>query len=660
MAVPKRVIFHELKTPEEALRIIEQYVKPMPVEYVPLEESYMRVLADDVYAKVDVPPFDRATMDGYAVSAEDTFGVDELHPRGLRIIGTVNAGDSELPTVHRGEAVEIATGAPLPPGANAVIPVEYTKVEGDVVAIYRSVTPMDNVMSAGSDIMMGELALRRCTVIKEREVGVLAAIGVDKVPVFKRPTVAIISTGNEIVPPGSSLTMGKIYDVNTYTVAHGVRDVGGIPLIMGIVKDDEAEMAKAIDEALSRADVVLLSGGTSAGAMDITYRVLDRIGPPGIVIHGLNVKPGKPTVVAVSRGGKIVVGLPGYPSSALMIFNIIVKPILAKMQCIPSTQQVVRAKLAVRVEGARGRRGLYPVSLVESIGGEVKAYPLPAESGAISTLAQAEGYFEVPEGRDFMEEGEWVEVKLFVPEYKPANLYIIGSHDVALDIALIPMMPSWVRAKVINVGSLEGLRAAARGDADIAGIHLVDESSGEYNVPFVKSIGQGSVALIAGYMREQGIIVPRGNPKGIKSIDDIIEGGLTIVNRNRGAGTRFLLDMLIRRYAEKHGLSVGEVIGKIRGYYHEARTHTAVAAAVAQGRADAGIGIRAAASMYGLDFIPLAWEHYDFAVPLAKLEKASVREFISIVKTPEFKRRLESIPGYRAKDNIGEVIVFKQ
>ncbi|WP_243678906.1 molybdopterin-binding protein [Vulcanisaeta distributa] len=297
----KRVIFHELLTPEEALSKVFNTVRiePLGTEVVSIEESYGRVLAKDVYSRIDVPPFDRATMDGFAVRAEDTFGADELNPTRLKVIGNVETGGAEeLPQVNPGEAVEIATGAPMPPGANAVVMVEYTKRSGDELMIYRSVTPGENVMSAGSDVMMGELILRRCTVIREREVGLLAAVGIDRVEVFKRPKVAIISTGNELVSPGKELGRGKIYDINTYTIAHAVRSMGAEPMIMGIVRDNINEMRDAVNRALSISDLVLLSGGTSAGLADLTYRVLDEIGPPGIIIHGLKVKPGKPTVVA--------------------------------------------------------------------------------------------------------------------------------------------------------------------------------------------------------------------------------------------------------------------------------------------------------------------------------------------------------------------------
>ena len=652
----KRIIFHELLTPEEALNKIFNTVKiePLGTEVVSIEESYGRVLAKDVYSRIDVPPFDRATMDGFAVRAEDTFGADELNPIKLRVVGNVETGAEELPQVNSGEAVEIATGAPMPPGANAVVMVEYTKRSGDELVIYRSVTPGENVMSAGSDVMMGELILRRCTVIREREVGLLAAVGIDKVEVFRRPRVAIISTGNELVSPGKELGRGKIYDINTYTIAHAVRSMGAEPIIMGIVRDNIDEMRNAVNRALGIGDLVLLSGGTSAGLADLTYRVLDEIGPPGIIIHGLKVKPGKPTVVAVSRDNKLVIGLPGYPSSALMIFNIIVKPILAKMLCTGVDEVRIKARLAIRADGAKGRRALYPVSLVDT-GHGVVAYPLPAESGAISTLAFADGYIAIPETVEYLDSGDEVEVALFTHQYMPANLYIIGSHDLGLDV-LIPMLPGFVRARVINVGSMGGLYAVKRGEADVAGLHLVDEETGQYNIPYMIKYNVGNAVLIRGYLREQGLIVPRGNPKNIRSIEDLLRGDVRIVNRNKGAGTRFLLDLKLKEIAAKMGVKFEELVRKVNGYYYEVKTHTAVAAAVAQGKADAGVGIRAAAAMYGLDFIPLGWESYDFAIPIDRLEKDSVKAFLSMLRSDEFRSALSKLPGYRIPDDIGTII----
>jgi len=652
----KRVIFHELLTPEDALSKIFSTVKiePVGVEIVKIEDSYGRVLASDIYSRIDVPPFDRSTMDGFAVRAEDTFGADELNPIKLRVVGNIETGAEELPRINPGETAEIATGAPLPPGANAVVMVEYTKRVGDELLVYRSVTPGENVMSAGSDVMMGELVLRKCTVIREREVGLLAAVGLREVEVFRRPRVAIISTGNELVSPGGTLSPGKIYDINTYTISHAVRSMGAEPVIMGIVRDDINEMRNTITKALSVSDLVLLSGGTSAGLADLTYRVLDEIGPPGIIIHGLKVKPGKPTVVAVSRDGKLVVGLPGYPSSALMIFNIIVKPILAKMLCTSVDETRIRARLAIRAEGARGRRALYPVGLVDT-GHGIVAYPLPAESGAISTLAYADGYIMIPETVEYLDSGDEVEVALFTHQYMPSNLYIIGSHDIGLDL-LIPMLPGFVRARVINVGSMGGLYAVKRGEADVAGLHLVDEETGQYNIPYMVKYDVRNAVLVRGYMREQGLIVPRGNPKNVNSIEDLLKGDVKIVNRNKGAGTRFLLDIKLKDAASRMGVKFEDLVKRINGYYYEVKTHTAVAAAVAQGKADAGVGIRAAAAMYGLDFIPLGWESYDFAIPIDRLDKDSVKAFLNLLRSPEFKERLEGLPGYKVPGDIGSII----
>lgn len=649
------MIFHELLTPEEALERVFMHARPRPLghEEVSIWDSLGRVLAEDVYSRVDVPPFDRSAMDGYAVRAEDLYGVDELRPGVLRVMGRSDPGSWGLREVGPGEAVEISTGAPLPPGSDSVVMVEHTRRRGDLVEIYRSVSPGENVVSTGSDIMAGELILRRCTQIGEREVGVLAAAGIDRIRVLRRPRVAVISTGGELVEPGRPLEPGKIYDVNSYTMGLALSRLGAEPVRLGIAGDDPEEIGSMIRRGLEGFDMVILSGGTSAGLTDVTYKVLSEIGPPGIVVHGLKVRPGKPTVVAVSRSGKLVFGLPGYPSSALMIFDLLVRPVVEAMTCGSSRRPSVRARLSLRVEGARGRRALVPVSLVDA-GDRVAAYPLPSESGAIKALAQADGYVVVPEGVEFLAEGEEVHVNLFSTQYGPADLYVVGSHDLGLDL-LVSTMPEVV-SKVISVGSLGGIRSVARGEADVAGIHLADEKTMEYNTPFLRTYGVRNAVLVRGYMREQGIMVPRGNPVGIRGVEDLVDRGLRIVNRGRGTGTRALLDSILRRISRERGMAFEEVVKRLGGYHYEARTHTAVAAAVAQGRADAGIGIRAAAALYGLDFISLGWEHYDFLVQIPRLSKASVARFLERLRSDEFLEKLSALPGYRAAENAGEVI----
>ncbi|AFA38298.1 molybdenum cofactor synthesis domain protein [Pyrobaculum oguniense TE7] len=609
----KRVIFHDLVTLEQASEILLKFAKPLGEEEVDISASYGRVLARDIVAPIDVPPFDRSTVDGFAVVAASTYGASELTPVELRLVGRVEAGGWPQGEVKAGDAYEVATGAPIPRGADSVVMVEYTQERDGVVRIFRPVAPGENLMSAGSDISAGEVVLRRCTRLTAREIGVLAALGMRKVRVIKRPKVGIISTGNELVPPGEPLGLGKLYDVNTYTLIAAVAEAGGEPIPYGIVEDVEKSYRAAIAKALSETDVVLISGGTSAGVADLTYRVLGELGD--VLFHGVMVRPGKPTLAAVVNG-KIVVGLPGYPSSALMIFHTIVRPFLLRLQCLePMPPAVYKARLAYGIEGAKGRRALYPVVLIAR-GSEYRAYPLYAESGAISVLARADGYVIVPENVEFMSEGEEVYVYLF-EKYKPSDLYFIGSHDPHLDAVL-----ARYNVKTVYVGSLGGLMALKRGEADMAGTHIYDPETNAYNVPYVKKLGITNVAVVGLYKREQGLIVKKGNPKGIGGVEDLLRGDVVYVNRPRGTGTRALLDLLLSELAEKMSTTLESLAKKIRGYTYEVKTHTAVAAAVAQGRADVGLGVRYAAELYGLDFIPIGWEEYDIVVRKYVLDKA--------------------------------------
>ncbi|MGC9170092.1 MAG: molybdopterin biosynthesis protein [Thermoproteus sp.] len=636
----KRVIFHDLITLDEAVEALMRLAKPLGIEEVPLEEAYGRSLAEDVYSPVDVPPFDRSTVDGYAVLSIDLVGASELSPVSLKLRGRVEAGGFPDFELSRGEAAEVATGAPVPRGADSVVMVEYTSERGGTVTVYRSAYPGENIMPTGSDFSAGELLLRKCTKLTQREIGVLAAAGFRKVKVFRRPKVAIISTGDELEEPGAPLRPGKLYDVNTFSIAAAVAEAGGVPIIVGRVPDDPSAYRKALEEALAKADVVLISGGTSAGMADLTYRVLGEFGR--ILFHGIKVRPGKPTVAA-EAGGKLVVGLPGYPSSALMIFHAVVRPALLAMQCMrPEPPAVYKARLSVKTEGAKGRRSLYPVVLIDR-GGEMAAYPLNAESGAISVLARADGYVVIPEDVEFLDEGEVVEVRLF-ERYRPASLYFIGSNDILLDRILARF-----DVKAVYVGSMGGILAVKRGEADLAGTHMLDPETGEYNAPVVRKLGVKDAVLVRGFAREQGLVVARGNPKGIRGFEDLLRSDVVMVNRSRGTGTRTLLDLNLERIARSRGLSLEELARSIRGYTYEVRTHTAVAAAVAQGRADVGLAIRYAAELYGLDFIPVGWEIYDLLVRRDALPRA--RPLIEAVKSVE-----DLPPGYKKLPETGEVI----
>lgn len=650
-----RKIFRDVINLEEAFKRIHEHYKPEPgVETVSLMNATGRIAAEDVYSISDVPPFDRATMDGFAVKAEDTFMADEDSPVELKIIGHVAAGDKADFEVSKGCAAEIATGAAMPKGANAVVMVEYTKTKEDKVEIFKPVSPGENVMAAGSDVMAGELILRRGDTITHREVGVMAACGIKDVRVFRKPIVAVISTGNELAMPGERLEYGKIYDVNSYAICSAVEENGGKAIFLGIARDDAEEIERLIERGLEIADVVITSGGTSAGVGDMIYEILNRW-QPGVLVHGVAIKPGKPTVIAVCDG-KLVFGLPGYPTSALTIFEVFVAPLIRELSGTGDVEKrEVWCKIAAKTFSAEGRREYLPVNIVEGVDG-FTAYPVSGSySGAITALAFTDGFIEIPESVVMLEEGEEVAVKLF-SMLKPADLVIIGSHCIGVDILLKVMRKKKaLKAKVINVGSTGGMMAVMRGEADLAGTHLLDES-GIYNEPFLKKYGLKNVVLVKGYLREQGIIVAKGNPKNINGFEDFLRDDITIINRNKGSGTRILFDMYLKELAEKRGISFERIKERINGYDIEAKTHTSVAIAILSGKADAGIGIKTVASYYDLDFIPLRAEEYDFLIPKNKLDKPAVKLFLETLKSEEFKAELKKIDGLRVYERTGEMI----
>ncbi|MCS7115875.1 MAG: molybdopterin biosynthesis protein [Nitrososphaerota archaeon] len=659
----KRKIFKTLMNIEEAKGKLLQYYTPKPlgVESIGLEYAHGRVLAEDVFSSIDVPNFDRAGMDGFAVRAEDTFGADEERPVELNIVGRVDTGDRPTMVVNRGEAVEVGTGAAIPKGADAVVMVEYTEQIGSKVRIFKAVTPNENIIAAGSDIMVGELVLRRGQLITSREIGVLAALGLKSVKVYRRPKVSILSTGNELTPLGEPLEYGKIYDINTYSIAGAVVECGGEPVLIGVAKDEWADIELKLREALKSGDCVITSGGTSAGLGDLLYRVIDSIGKPGVIVHGLSVKPGKPTIIGVIDG-KPIFGLPGYPTSAMIIFRLIVQPIITTLSGLGegSIEVTLEARVAQKIFSTKGRREYLPVHIVKGEMGDYYAYPVLGGSGAITTFALADGFIEIPEERAIIDEDERVTVNLITPRLKLADLVIIGSHCVGVDILLscLRMVRPGFTAKVINVGSWGGLHAVKRGEADLAGIHLIDESSGEYNLPFIRTPDLlNKVVLIRGYRREQGLITAQGNPKKISGIGDLLREDVTFINRNPGSGTRILIDRYLKMYSEEHGMSFEEVKSKISGYNTIAKSHSAVAASIAYGKADVGVGIRAVAEYYKLHFIPLVDERYDFVTLKRKLQKESVKSFIDMLSSSIFKEELmKRAPGLIVDSETGSII----
>jgi len=645
-----RRIFHRLLSPEEASRIIKERVKSMKkpeLEVVKLSDALGRILAEDIYARVDSPPFDRAIVDGYAVKAEDVYRADEANPVELSLIGGVEVGETPRVELRSGECVEVATGAPMPRGADAVVMIEYTKRIGDKILIYRGVHPGENVAQTGSDITAGDLILRRGRRLSSRDIAILAAVGYDQVTVYKRLRAAFFSTGNELTSPPNPLEPGKIYDVNGYVIPAMLRDLGLDVDFLGILPDRYEVMLDAIGRALDEYDLVITSGSTSAGAGDVIYRVFEELGE--IIVHGLRVKPGKPTVIALSRNGKLLVGLPGFPLSCATIFIHLIKPLLNKLTGAREEPRYlkVKARLPMRIETGGGKTWYIPVQLVDSPSG-LTAYPILRGSGSASTLAESDGFIAVSEDTVFVDEGEEVEVSLF-EDLKIPSISIIGSHCPGIDLIL--NLGEIYGAKVINVGSLSGWRALKLGTADISGTHLLDEKTMRYNLHMPDKLGLGGeVEIYGGYIREIGFMVARGNPKGIKGFEDLLREDVVFINRVKGSGIRTLIDIELRR------MGVTDPEKRIRGYVYEAKTHTAVASAVRDGRADVGIGIGYVAELYGLDFIPIREERFDFAVRRDRLYKPAVRRFLEILGSRMFAEELDKLPHYRVHKQTGRRI----
>ncbi len=409
-------MFRKLLTLEEAKTVIKQNFKPKPLgfEEIPLLEAHNRVLAEDVTATLDIPPFNRSTVDGYAVKAEDTFGAEENKPIKLKICGTVNAGELPKTSVVHGKAAEIVTGAPMPEGADAVVMVEYTERKDDELYVYSAAAKDENVMKAGADIGKGEAVLKIGQLLGSREIGVLAALGMAKVKVYTVPHVAVLSTGAEITEPGRKLPLGKIYDINAYSLSTAVLESGGEPVYLGVFQDDRDELQTALKQALASADMVVTSGGVSVGPKDVMPQTLNSLGKPGVVVCGIAIKPGKPTTVALVNG-KLVFSLPGHPTSALLVFHLLARPLILCM-CGRKAEKAekVNALASMRMFPAKGRRTFIMVNLKREKSNRLVAEPVPTGlSGAITTLAKADGFVEIAEDQQFIDAGEEVTVQLF-------------------------------------------------------------------------------------------------------------------------------------------------------------------------------------------------------------------------------------------------------
>ena len=597
-------------------------------ESVPLFEALGRVLACDVTTEVDVPAFDRSNVDGFAVRAEDTFGASEEDPLRLPINDDpIATGVVPRMSVAPGTATEIATGGMLPRGADAVLMVEHAQVHECQISIIRPVAPGSNVSFAGTDMARGELVLRRGTRLSARETGVLAAIGKASIEVIKKPRVAILSTGDEILAPGEPPRLAAVYDANATLIADAVRELGGEALMLGIVPDDENLLNEALDRGLASADVVILSGGTSKGKGDVSYQVL-ACREPGVLVHGVALKPGKPVCLGAVRNTPVAI-LPGFPTSAIFVFHEFVAPVLRKLGGLgPETRETQPGRMAVRANSERGRTEYLLVNLV---GGHEKwsIYPLGKGSGSVTTFSKADGFIVIPKDQEYLEAGEAVTVTLLGKGVEPADLVAIGSHCIGLDAILGRLADRGVRAKPFWVGSQGGLIAAGRSECDIAGVHLLDPVTNVYNQTYLPE----NVRLLRGYGRMQGLVFRPGDSRFEgKNVENALANALAdprcvMVNRNRGSGTRVLIDRLLDGR-------------KTRGTAVEVRSHNAVAAGVSQKRADWGLAIAPVAKMYELAFMPVSVEQYDFAIPADRWDRPAVAAFRALLVEPETRLML--------------------
>lgn len=637
-AAARQEQFLEVILPEEARRRFEGAIdrSPLAAETVRVTQALGRVLASDLAAETDVPAFDRAGVDGFAVRASDTIGAGDRAARRLLLNAEVIAsGHPPSLEVRVGIASAIATGGAVPRGADAVVMIEHTSLieasEGPAIEVRRAASPGQFVAFAGSDIARGETVLRRGQQIGSREIGILAACGIAEIPVVRRPKVAVLSTGDELVPPGMPLPPAGVYDSNGAIVGAAVEEAGGEAVRYGVLPDDETKLEAAVRSALAACDMVVLSGGTSKGVGDLSYRILSRLGSPGVLVHGVALKPGKPLCLAVSDGKPIAV-LPGFPTSAIFTFHAFVAPVIRARAGLPAeAAQSVEATVPVRIPSEMGRQEFVLVALVPGEGGPV-AFPIGKGSGAVTSFSQADGFLAIDALSAGLDAGITKEVTLISGHAKAPDIVIMGSHCVALDVVIQRLAEQGFAARTVAIGSMGGVAAAERRECDIAPVHLLDAASGQYNNHLIRP----GISLHPGWRRMQGLMFRSGDarfsgmtaPQALRTA--LADPSCLMVNRNAGAGTRILIDQLLEGRRPP-------------GYANQPKSHNAVAAAIAQGRADWGIAIANVAKLYGLTFLPIAPEHYDFLVLDRRRTRPAVQAFLAALAEPAVRQRIAAL-----------------
>ena len=615
--------------------------QPLEGEDVPLDQALGRVTAQPIFAKISAPHYHASAMDGYAVRAEDTAQASDNNPVTLTQIKYVDTGD------------------PLPSWANAVVPIENVQViddrsqksevrDSDIqhltshIQIRASVTPWSHVRPMGEDMVATELVLPSNHLLRPVDLGAIAGCGHNRVRVRRQPRVAVIPTGTELVPAGSSVKAGDIIEYNSLVLAAQVQTWGGVATRYKIIPDDLDQIVAAVREAAATHDLILLNAGSSSGSEDFSAKVVETLGD--LLVHGVAVRPGHPVILGMiqlptSHFPLPIIGVPGYPVSAALTGEIFVEPILAKWLGRSANQQpTLEATISRKVLSPMGDDEYMRVT-VGKVGSRVVATPLSRGAGVITSLMRADGIVRIPRLSEGLQAGDGVTVHLYrAPAEIDRTIVAIGSHDLCLDLlSQFIAEKSATRLASANVGSLGGLIALGRGEAHLAGTHLLDPDSGEYNVSYIKRyLPDTPIVLMTFVYRDQGLIVPQGNPKKIRTLADLEHA--SFVNRQRGAGTRVLLDFEIGK--------IGLSSESIRGYAREEYTHLAVAAAVASGVADCGLGIHSAASALDLDFVPLFKERYDLAIPKEFFDADLLRPLLETINDSRFKDSVKNLAGY--------------
>jgi putative molybdopterin biosynthesis protein len=605
-------------------------LQPLAGETISVDDALGRITAEAVAARSSSPTYHASAMDGVAVRSADTLGTSETSPKQLKI---------------GRDALFVDTGDPLPAEMDAVIMIEDVDQTGEaVIEIIAPATPYQHVRTLGEDIVATELILPENHKIRPMDMGAMLAGGVTEISVRRSPVVEVVPTGDELVQPGSDVTEGKIIEFNSRILCGQIREWGGRAIRSEIVRDDLEVLKTHILSALDRSDLVVINAGSSAGKQDYTVHALRELGE--VFVHGINIRPGKPVILGLVKG-KPVVGIPGYPVSAVLTLDLFVKPVIYAMQGLSMPEpEVVKALLSRPVASALGQEEFLRVK-VGVVGENLIATPISRGAGMLMSLVRADGIIRVPPLSEGIAPRQHVTVHLIRSRREiEKTLVCIGSHDNSLDILanLLKKRYPEMSLSSAHVGSMGGLLAVKRGEAHLAGTHLLDEESGEYNVPFVRRLlPDRKIVLVNLVYRQQGFVVQKGNPKGITVVQDLCRKDVTFINRQKGSGTRLLTD--------KHLRESGVDPAVVRGYEREEYTHMGVASAVAGGTADTGVGILTAAIALDLDFVPLARERYDFVIPLEFYETEGMERLLGILREDQaFKSILQGLGGYEMSD----------